>query len=513
MLGVIHKTKVDLDFAVAQTPRGKIRGYWADEVFGFHGITYATARRFEMPEPVLPWSGVKEALDYGYVCPLMTKESVEATFFGPHRFWPMSEDCLSLNVWTRQLDEGAGKPVMVWLHGGGFMSGSSIEMYSYDGYQLAHDEDIVVVTVNHRLNILGYLDLSAFGEKYEYSGIAGMADLVEALRWVRENIRYFGGDPGNVTIAGQSGGGSKVAALMQMPAADGLYHKAIIQSGVPNFMGDVDKNNSMEYGRKIVKKLGLNASTIDEIQNIPYEQLVKAAQSLEERCWFVPVPVNDYYAGTYMQTGFRPETTDIPMIVGSNISEFSLNGPDGNRDLWSEAEKYAMLRDRFENATDSVIAAFTELYDDRPALNALSTDSMVRRRTKDFCIARSSAANAPVYNYMLTYDFPYKGGRQAWHCAEIPFIFRNAHYDLTTSTGGEDVDPLQNAMSGMWSSFIRTGQPQVSGLPVWQPFTQEQKYVYIFDKQCYLREKDDGFLLNLLEEYPPAPSSMMGARN
>lgn len=513
MLGAINKTIVDMDRAVVQTEKGKIRGYWADDVFGFHGITYATAARFEMPKPVASWDGIREALDYGYVCPLMTDAPVEATFFGPHRFWPMSEDCLSLNVWTRQLDKSAKKPVIVWLHGGGFMSGSSIEMYAYDGYQLAHDEDVIVVTVNHRLNILGYLDLSAFGEKYKYSGIAGMADLVEALRWVHDNIIYFGGDPENVTIAGQSGGGSKVATLMQMPAADGLYHKAIIQSGVPDFMGAIGKNTAMAYGQRVVKQLGFDEASIDEIQKLPYRQLVEAVEKLGERCWFLPVPVSGYYEGPYMQTGFRKETLDIPMIVGSNISEFSLNGPDGRRDLWSEEEKYKMIQERFGSDTDQAIQMFTELYNDRPALNILSTDAMVRQKTKAFCVARSQEALAETYNYLMTYDFPYKGGRQAWHCAEIAFVFRNARYDLTTCTGGKDVDVIENAMSKMWTSFARSGKPQVEGLPAWRPFSCKQKETYIFDTSCYLKEKDDEQLLELLLKYPPVSHNRMGARN
>lgn len=540
MLGVIHKTVVDLDAAVADTPLGKLRGFWADDVYEFRGIPYCTAKRFRLPEPVKPWEGVREALDYGYVCPLMTKEQPDATFFGPHRFWPMDEQCQSLNIWTASLQKDARKPVIVWFHGGGFQSGSSIEMYAYDGYRLAHDADVVIVTVNHRLNLLGYLDLSDFGEDYKYSGIAGMADLGEALKWVHENISAFGGDPDNVTIMGQSGGGAKVAALMQMPSADGLYHKAVIQSGVPNFMNDLDKADTTAYGRKLVEMLGLDLATIERIDRLPYEALVEAANKTGISMMFVPAPVPGYYEGTFRQAGFRPETAHIPMLVGSNISEFSINGPEGDKAQWSAEEKYVMLKERFCEDTDLVIRLFSEVYGDRDILNALSTDSMVRPATKDFCRARARAASAPVYNYLMTYDFPYKGGRQAWHCAEIAFIFRNARYDLATCTGGDDIVVLEDTMSRSRVSFARTGAPGRStestasfsstgnagtassgeagaaSAPChagWKPVTDSTVNTYIFDRTCGPSVCDEDELMALLRKRPPVIRNMMGAHN
>lgn len=208
------------------TKAGKVKGYEFDGVHIFKGIPYAQAGRFRMPREVEPWEGVKETASYGFVCPLLTQDTPTGELLVPHRYWPQDENCQNLNVWTTALDKTAKKPVMVWLHGGGYAAGSSIEQAAYDGSNMAVQGDVVVVSVNHRLNILGFLDLSPYGEKYRNSGNAGLADLVAALRWIHDNIEEFGGDPENVTLFGQSGGGMKVTGLMQIPEADGLFHKA-----------------------------------------------------------------------------------------------------------------------------------------------------------------------------------------------------------------------------------------------------------------------------------------------
>ncbi|MFR5121391.1 MAG: carboxylesterase family protein [Neglectibacter timonensis] len=217
---------------IVQTKAGKLRGFILDGTYTFHGIKYADAKRFQMPTEVEPWDGVKDALSYGFVSPMLSQDTPNGEVMVPHRYWPMDENCQYLNVWTQTLDQDAKKPVLLWLHGGGFAAGSSIEQQAYDGENMSKYGDAVVVSLNHRLNILGYLDLSPFGEKYANSGNAGNADMVAALRWIHDNIAAFGGDPENVTIFGQSGGGMKVWTLMQTPSADGLFHKGVIQSGL-----------------------------------------------------------------------------------------------------------------------------------------------------------------------------------------------------------------------------------------------------------------------------------------
>ena len=220
------------DSPIVSTPKGKLRGFRFDGVDHFYGIRYAKAKRFQMPEPVPAWEGVKDAGSYGMNCPVLSEPMPTGEVLIPHRFWPSSEHCQYLNLWTKSCEPSAKRPVLFWIHGGGYASGSGMEQICYDGFNLAKDDDVGGVTVNHRLNAFGYLDLSAFGEKYWNSVNVGMADLVEALRWVRDNIACFGGDPDNVTIFGQSGGGGKVTVLGQIPEAEGLFHKMIVMSGV-----------------------------------------------------------------------------------------------------------------------------------------------------------------------------------------------------------------------------------------------------------------------------------------
>lgn len=251
---------------VVQTNAGKLRGFVVDGTYTFHGIKYADAKRFQMPQPVAPWEGIRDALSYGYVSPILNRETASGEVKIPHRYWPKDENCQYLNVWTQSLDPQAKRPVMVWLHGGGFRDGSSIEHVAYDGENLSRFGDVVVVTVNHRLNILGYLDLSPYGEKYWNSGNAGNADLVASLQWVHDNIAQFGGDPENVTIFGQSGGGGKVSSLMQTPAANGLFQKGIIMSGVYNGTLCPEKPDSLPLVQAMLQELGLAEEDIEQLE-------------------------------------------------------------------------------------------------------------------------------------------------------------------------------------------------------------------------------------------------------
>ena len=279
------------DYPIVQTPKGGLHGFQLNDVFHFHGIQYASARRFRPASPTPPWDGVKQAKAYGYICPLLPEDphpegdesgSPENSFEMPHRYWPMSENCLYLNVWSKHINEDARRPVMVWLHGGGFGAGSSIEQPAYDGHNLCDYGDVVVVSLNHRLNCIGFMNLSDYGDQYRYTGCLGMMDIVLALEWVRDNISSFGGDPGNVTVFGQSGGGGKVQILLQMPIADGLFHKGIIESGSLTASGGVSEEAGIEESRRItdrvVELLGLTRETISQIDTLPYDQIAAAAQ-------------------------------------------------------------------------------------------------------------------------------------------------------------------------------------------------------------------------------------------
>ncbi|MCX7731405.1 MAG: carboxylesterase family protein, partial [Candidatus Caldatribacterium sp.] len=222
-----------LSKAVVEVTEGKLLGFVDRGIYTFRGIPYARAKRFMVPQEVEPWSGIRDATRYGEICyqsPIRDKVARDE-FFNPHVYLEQSEDCQFLNIWTPGLKDGKKRPVMVYLHGGAFSAGSSISPLT-DGRNLSEKGDVVVVSLNHRLNVLGFLDLSAYGDAYKYSGNAGIADIVAALSWVRRNIEQFGGDPDNIILFGNSGGGAKILALMATPAARGLFHKAIVQSGV-----------------------------------------------------------------------------------------------------------------------------------------------------------------------------------------------------------------------------------------------------------------------------------------
>ena len=269
-------------YALVETSAGKVRGYSRNQIFSFRGIPYgaptAGAARFIPPAKVQPWSGVRNAYQYGHASPqaaigFLTGD--ELKFIVQNFPGPQGEDCLCLNVWTPAINDNGKRPVMVWLHGGGFSVGSGSAEPVYDGENLAK-HDVVVVSVNHRLGPVGFLDLSAYGERYSSSANVGMLDLVAALEWVRDNAANFGGDPGNVTIFGQSGGGGKVSTLMAMPAARGLIHKGVVQSG--SFLSFGSPEKSQRLASAVIEQLGLNSSQVDGLQKVPFDKLVSAAE-------------------------------------------------------------------------------------------------------------------------------------------------------------------------------------------------------------------------------------------
>ena len=313
-------TKTD---PVVETKAGKLRGFQLDGTYAFHGVKYADAKRFHQPTPVEPWEGIKNALAYGYVCPMLQQDQPSNELMVPHRYWPLDENCQYLNIWTQHLDPNAKKPVLVWLHGGGFAAGSSIEHIAYEGENMSKYGDVVVISLNHRLNILGYLDLSPFGEEYKNSGNAGNADMVAALQWIHENIANFGGDPENVTLFGQSGGGMKVWTLMQTPAADGLFHKGVVQSGCIDHF--VSGNSTEQNGKAIVTALlaGTNLLTKDKIAEqsaLEAEQSRKVvlsdADSFEEADGYYIGKANNETVGYVFQTEAKGYGGAVKVMTG-----------------------------------------------------------------------------------------------------------------------------------------------------------------------------------------------------
>lgn len=323
---------------IVQTAAGAVQGTNEDGIYRYLGIPYAqVSERFVAAEEVEPWDGVFVADTYGPMSPQGSISGVggEASQDGT------DNNCQNLNIWTPGINDGEKRPVMVWLHGGGFSTGSANEE-GYDGENLSRDGDVVVVSVNHRLNVFGHLDLSAYGEKYQYSANAGMTDIVAALQWIQDNIEAFGGDPENVTLFGQSGGGAKVLAMMTSPYAEGLFDKGIVQSGATETMGVVF--NTQEASRQLTENildiLGITEENIEDIQDVPVEELEEAsaqalAQTGEELQ--LPAALGGGYSmdwepvvdGDFLPTNpvtedsFAEAGADIPLLIGSNLNEWS----------------------------------------------------------------------------------------------------------------------------------------------------------------------------------------------
>ncbi len=497
------------DKPIVEVEGGRLRGLIVEDTYIFRGIRYAEAERFHLPHKPASWEGVKDAIIFGNSAPEMSTGIAHDAYNVPHYYYPQDEDCQYLNIWTQSLDRNAKKPVMVWIHGGGFNTGSGVELYAYDGEELSKRGDVVVVSLNHRLNCLGYLDLSAYGEEYRYSGNAGTADLVAALEWVRDNIAAFGGDPGNVTIFGQSGGGGKVRVLLQTPKADGLYHKAIIESGI-HFDGDYTTEVAQYVAAGTLSYLGIDPSEVKKIETVPYYKLARAAtkafadakkQFPDNDFRWMSVLDGDYYLGQSMKRGFRPETANIPMIVGSNFGESETNYnhtlAEGSKNSWDDALVRKLMKETYGAIAEDVAEQFSQAYPKRNSADALFLDRNHRPGVRHFINLRSKQASAPVWNYLFTLELPVNGGTTAWHNAEEQYVFHNACYIEASYIPGV-TEELQDIMCDAWISFARTGDPNHVKMPVWKPVTPDHFETMIFDRKCEMRYDHDGKLYALL---------------
>ncbi len=455
---------------VVQTKPGKIRGYKLDDTYTFHGIKYANAERFQMPTEVEPWEGIKDAHVYGFVCPLMFPNIYKSDMKDPQRYWAEDENCQYLNVWTKSINSDKKRPVMVWLHGGGFTSGSSIHHISQDGENMAKYGDVVAISLNHRLNVLGYFNLEPYGEQYANSGNAGNADIVAALQWIHDNIEKFGGDPENVTLFGQSGGGMKIWTLMNTPAADGLFHKGIIQSGVAEDMMSLASDPTVMVNA-MLNELGLEESEVDQLATIPFRQLadayMKTAQDVKKQGeYFGGAPmVNNYYLGNPRVVGFSEHAKTIHVMVGSVFAEFHDNlGID--KIVTTDEQLAATMEERFGDHVEELTTLYKKAYPGRDLADVLTMDNTFRLAIKDFVAKKSEFSEAATYSYIFAYEFPYNNGTQAWHCSEIPFAFHTTDKVPVCNVPGE-TDKLQERVFGAWMSFAETGDPNHDSLIEW----------------------------------------------
>ena len=485
-----------------KTTAGYVKGYRFDGTYIFKGIPYAYANRFQMPGPPIPWEGVKETTSYGMVCPLLLPEQPSGELMVPHMYWPQDEHCQTVNIWSQELNPNAHKPVMVWLHGGGFFAGSAIEQLAYDGANMSQYGDVVVVSINHRLNILGFMDLSPFGDKYKNSANAGLADLVQALRWIQDNIAEFGGEPHNITLFGQSGGGMKVSALMQMPSAKGLFHKGIIMSGVAgDFMPFYDHQDGTQIVEALLSELHFNH--VEQLETIPYQLLanayLKVSMPLQQQGIYVgnnPM-IDDYFLGEPQITGFSEQAQKTPLMIGSVFGEMSFAAVDFNKQQLTNQEMISILQKQYKGNTDLIVETFQKAYPNKKIIDLLSIDTIFRPLTKDYVQAKSNYQMAPTYNYIFALDFPIQHGKPAWHCSDIPFVFHNI--DKVPSASIEGVsEKLQTQIFNAVIQFARTGNPNHDELPQWEACTPDHQMTMVFDRECRVVENFDTELYDIL---------------
>ena len=474
---------------IVNTKYGKLRGFLFNDVYNFWGVRYAVARRFEEPREQLPWAGIKDALAYGYISPKLGNPLPDNELTVPHRYWIQGEDCLNLNVATPTIDPSAKKPVMVWFHGGGYSDGSAIEHIAFEGDNMARYHDVVMVVVNHRLNVFGFLDLSDFGEKYKNSGNAGIADLVAALKWVKENIEAFGGDPDNVTIFGQSGGGGKVNTLGQTPAADGLFQKAIVMSGVfkKGTVKGYPEVSHREFTEYMLDSLGLAKDDIEGLKKVSLPVFTLIANRAvahfgkEGRTVNWGPHKNDWYLGDPLENGFRNHFKQIPTIIGTTLGEFLYPELDKNIVEMSEDEQRKLVADKYgEEYADKVISLFKKAYPGKAIGFAYLSDSMVRLGSVEYAKLKSIGEHAPVYSYILSAVYDLSAGMTAWHNCDIPYAFANAER-IPYCCSTPNWEQLSFAIPAAFSAFAHTGNPDVDGLPHWSCATSSAVPTMIYD--------------------------------
>jgi para-nitrobenzyl esterase len=507
----VDKRRIIMPENIVEVASGKLRGMTEGGVYSFKGIPYGGPtggkNRFKPPSPARPWNGIKDATRYGPASWQPITSPIISYLQGESGVDSIGEDCLVLNVWTPGLNDNKKRPVMVWLHGGGFFYGSGDHLPCFNGASLANKGDVVLVSVNHRLGVLGYLYLDELGGKeYAGSGNAGMLDLVLALKWVRDNIAAFGGDPDKVTIFGESGGGTKVSTLMAMPSAKGLFHRAIIESG-PGLRAHTPED-ATSYARSVLNFLEIMPEQIHRLQELRASMIFSAGQSLHPKGGggtppgtFSPVVDGTVLPGHPFDPAAPPTAASIPLLIGSNKDEATYFMKDDPRfGKYDEATMRQMVIDTMKQRigaqrpiekVEELIATYQRT---RPGatphdtLIAIYTDLI---RIGSIWIAERQAAGskAPVYMYLFTWESPAHGGAlKSPHTAELPFVFNNVERPIELVGNSPERFAMADNISSAWIAFARNGNPNHRGIPLWPTYTAEKRPTMILNTQCRVQE-------------------------
>jgi para-nitrobenzyl esterase len=492
---VVRKGSTLMD-VIVETTAGKIQGATIKSIQSFKGIPYGASttghNRFRPSIKPEPWIGIRPALEYGSRSPQPARGmSTLQELIGTPRDTD-SEDCLFVNVWTPGTGDGKKRPVMFWCHGGGFTMGSGAGLL-YNGTNLAQRGDVVIVTVNHRLGPLGYCYLADLaGEEFADSGNVGMLDIVDALKWVHENIAAFGGDPGNVTIFGESGGGGKVSALLAMPAAAGLFQRAIVQSGPGIRMST--RARATAVADKLLHALGISTQEVGRLDTLPIEQILAANAKINDNPLMGWRPVVDGHA--LPDNPFDPVapaiSANVPLLIGTNKDESTLFMlTDTEIGSLSEERLHVRAQQLVGDASDRLISAYKHEHPEfspGDVLSLLVSDRLMRIHSITQAERKYEQNAAPAFMYLFTWETPALNGRlKSCHALEIPFVFDNLEYTGKFTGNGPERAAISEKMSEAWLAFARDGVPGSS----WPAYDPDTRSTMVFNVETRV-ESDPG---------------------
>jgi para-nitrobenzyl esterase len=504
--------------AVVETQYGKIRGVTRGGIFAFKGVPYGAdtggANRLMMAKAPTPWAGVKSTTCYTHTCPMIPRagwNNDEERFIYDWSDGIPGEDVLNLSIWTPGINDNRKRAVLVWIHGGGYSTGSNEELKSYDGDRLARRGDIVVVGLNHRLNVLGFLNLEKYGSQYANSSNISQLDLVFGLQWIKNNIANFGGDPDRVTIFGQSGGGGKVTYLMGMPAAKGLFHAVAMESASqPRVCTQAD---SVDYSDQVLKQLGIAAaSDLPKLHQMPFAQLVTAMQAATRAGAPTapagpPAPGGRSLRRAVAGPAFQPSTgvvipdlpfyphapaqsAAIPILAGNVLNEFSHGINNPGVETLSKDDIVAAINREYPGKGADLYAAVESLklpgrgvpFDHFSQMSGITS---FRRNGVDICKVRAAVSGqAAAYNYQVRWQSPAFDGRpRAFHCSGLQFAFDNVERCANANGGGPDAQALADVMSEALIAFVKTGNPNHTGMPKWDAVSPGKVTTMVFDRK------------------------------